>query len=903
MADRASRPSSVRTSANGGGGRGAGSSMMTTAGSSSTKKATTTTTTTTTTVDAKGFALAMAGARRELLQAGEAAGLAPETGDLIGVVCRYVTRSVERALFAPEAVAEAELRLALGRVQDAVRECESHYSCSVLVRALEGRLNARLDGLAEHIANTARGAVDAARREYGSGGGDGGGSCCCGRHHRHEEDHHVHRDDNSHDDDIRSDEGGEVEESRGRDDDDERLDLLDQLRTAHHLLSTKDAEIDRLRAALADCMASITPQNTPSAVLSDERGDSWPSRTRPSPASSSSQTASEAVVDDDAEEDMARPTQAQLLHDMALLKATQEKQELQLQQRQQQQQRLAKAEAAARAHEEELQEARREAEEQAQMAAARAEQQVAEAEERVRAECAAAAAAAQQQAASAASAALAATQEQLERSLEANGRLFTSLCDLRPNIRVMARVRPALGASEAELDELPARPGATSSCLQRLGVPEKASVMAGVRGDAPTFETFDFERVFGAADTNADVVAAVEPLVGHAIGGRHVCVFAYGQTGTGKSHTMGAADGVIPSAFALLASWIAARRGAWDYVVEATFVEIYAENCYDLLRGDDDGDGRGGRAPEKVAVRFDSRRNRATGKVEKFYFAESRRVELTRDGALDDERVQWTLDRAARNRRVRATQKNSESSRSHSLLALYIRGTSKTEMTEGVLNLIDLAGSERFHVAGAASAEAQAEAIAINKSLSALQKVLGDMANPKATRTSLRESTLTKLLEPCLGDDAKCLMLVMVSPLLKDREETRNTLRFAKGAQQVKLRTIKSTAEFGASASSSASAQPSPGKAPPTVARPSGSARKPAAASSSSTPSASNRSTPATREFSPRSFRERVANGQGPGNLPLPPFSPVSSAPAKPTPGRSNAQRQGKSSTRADRDE
>ncbi|KAH6647145.1 kinesin motor domain-containing protein [Truncatella angustata] len=290
---------------------------------------------------------------------------------------------------------------------------------------------------------------------------------------------------------------------------------------------------------------------------------------------------------------------------------------------------------------------------------------------------------------------------------------------------------------------------------------------------AEDVDRFQMERVFEKHDTNQQIFNEVGQLVGSAINGRNVCIFAYGQTGSGKTHTMnypwnepnapaGYVDfGIIPRSVEKISDFINTNQGIWELSISGKYIEIYAEKVYDLLR------------VETSTVR---------GKT--VSAAPEVKVMYSKDNGL--------LAQASSNRRTRSTKGNAQSSRSHSLLTLQISarrvdGKGK-QKTIGLLNLIDLAGSEEPDINDKAS---QQEGININLSLSELRKVLGQMADPKVKNISFRGSVLTKLLQTSLGTGCKTMMFVMLSPLKKDSKDTRSTLQFAMTAQQAKLKTSK----------------------------------------------------------------------------------------------------------------
>jgi hypothetical protein len=149
--------------------------------------------------------------------------------------------------------------------------------------------------------------------------------------------------------------------------------------------------------------------------------------------------------------------------------------------------------------------------------------------------------------------------------------------------------------------------------------------------------------------------------------------------------------------------------------------------------------------------------------------------------------VDALMARAARKRAVAVTQMNAQSSRSHSVFSLYIRGRheGKGIAVSGSLNLCDLAGSERLSRSGA-EGDRRKETQAINKSLSCLADVFGALAK-KAPHVPFRNSKLTHLLQKCFRGDGKTLMLVNLSPTMASAQESLCSLRFAAQVSQVEL--------------------------------------------------------------------------------------------------------------------
>jgi len=181
------------------------------------------------------------------------------------------------------------------------------------------------------------------------------------------------------------------------------------------------------------------------------------------------------------------------------------------------------------------------------------------------------------------------------------------------------------------------------------------------------------------------------------------------------------------------------------------------------------------------------------------------------------EQVRKLMDVAAKKRAVGNTDSNAESSRSHAVFTLYVKGVNLEDGTElsGALNLVDLAGSERLDKSGATGCRLK-ETQNINRSLSSLADVFSAKAENRG-HVPFRNSKLTYLMEPCLSGQGKTLMMVNVGPEDDHAHETLCSLRFAKQVSQCNTggkpkRTVK---VVPGSAAASSSAPPSRAPTPP----------------------------------------------------------------------------------------
>ena len=369
-------------------------------------------------------------------------------------------------------------------------------------------------------------------------------------------------------------------------------------------------------------------------------------------------------------------------------------------------------------------------------------------------------------------------------------RMHNQIMELKGNIRVFARVRPpAPGVEEGgddamDIEEAPLSYPAGSADTRGRCISLDAGAKSGVHD-------FTFDKVFGPAATQGEVFEEAGQLVQSALDGYRVCVFAYGQTGSGKTHTMlgegnTAADeraGLIPRAMDhIFTSAEALGDKGWSFTMTASMLEVYNEQLQDLLKED-------AGKPKRKAQPMDATK-------------ESAKLEIKHDGKNNPavvvgattvqvstrEELEALLERALKARSVGKTAMNARPSRSHCVFTLRIQGAcgETNEEVDGVLNLIDLAGSERLSRSGA-TGERMKEAQHINKSLSALGDVIAALASGEK-HVPFRNSKLTYLLQPCLGGDCKALMLCNVAHEASSASETLSTLRFAAKVNSVELK-------------------------------------------------------------------------------------------------------------------
>lgn len=417
----------------------------------------------------------------------------------------------------------------------------------------------------------------------------------------------------------------------------------------------------------------------------------------------------------------------------------------------------------------------------------------------------------------------------------------------RENIRVNIRVRPVSKSKVLRLQYSD----------RKIMVP---SQLAAAPDNSKGSTSFTFDAVYGETSSQKDVYnGAVRPLVNSVMRGFNASVLAYGQTSSGKTHTMmGEIDlgsdrinvtdsgrsnenrkenvhndtsamtthelhGVIPRAIQDIFRTIAAHKGrkvspptstasletdsetytTITFEVLISYLEIYNNKVFDLLSTDSSAKHLPVREKGGVFV-----------------------VEGLSQHAVSNPADLMKLIRTGHcNRSVSATAKNSQSSRSHSMLTFIIKrevlveipksalpesvsasttsSASSSDMvvlekkqTKSKLNLVDLAGSEKYaakkngktksDLNQQQQSQQNKETLAINGSLTCLAKVIYALTNRNVTHVPYRESKLTRLLRDSLGGNARTLMIACVNPDQTNELETLNTLRYASRAKLIK---------------------------------------------------------------------------------------------------------------------
>lgn len=293
-------------------------------------------------------------------------------------------------------------------------------------------------------------------------------------------------------------------------------------------------------------------------------------------------------------------------------------------------------------------------------------------------------------------------------------------------------------------------------------------------------------------------------MLEHAFEGYNVCIFAYGQTGAGKSFTMmgkNEADqqGIIPRLCGELFERITAATSPTSasrikprFTVEVSYMEIYCERVRDLL------------SPKKSqSTNVGSSHNLRVREhpIMGPYVEDLSRLLVT---SYDD--ISRLIDEGNKARTVAATNMNETSSRSHAVFTILFSQSTHDEMTDltaekqSKISLVDLAGSERADATGA-TGDRLKEGANINKSLTTLGKVIAALAEissknrkgrteKKADFIPYRDSVLTWLLKENLGGNSKTAMIAAISPADINYEETLSTLRYADRAKAIVCKAV-----------------------------------------------------------------------------------------------------------------
>lgn len=316
------------------------------------------------------------------------------------------------------------------------------------------------------------------------------------------------------------------------------------------------------------------------------------------------------------------------------------------------------------------------------------------------------------------------------------------------NVRVFIRIRPLTDAEDNE--------------EKNIMFLDKNSITISKPCNARTFK---FSKIFGQDSSQMELYRSIAvPIVEKVLRGYNGTIFAYGQSGSGKTYTMigdirnSEFKGIIPNIFSHIFAQISLSNKDLSYVVTVTYLEIYNEEIRDLLS----------ETPKKRLIVHEKP---GLGVYVKDLLG------FTVDSL---EGVTEILHKGNKNRATGSTKLNDTSSRSHAIFTISVESKNKVnnKTTFGKLNLVDLAGSERVNKT-LATGDRLKEAGKINLSLSVLGNVISALIDGKATHVPYRNSKLTRLLQDSLGGNSSTAMIATISPNRLDHEESLYTLMYA----------------------------------------------------------------------------------------------------------------------------
>ncbi|XP_054644517.1 kinesin-like protein KIF1B isoform X23 [Dunckerocampus dactyliophorus] len=356
------------------------------------------------------------------------------------------------------------------------------------------------------------------------------------------------------------------------------------------------------------------------------------------------------------------------------------------------------------------------------------------------------------------------------------------------SVKVAVRVRP-FNSRETSKD---------SKCI--IQMQGNTTTILNPKAPKEPAKTFSFDYSYWSHTTPEDPCFAAQnqvyndigkEMLQHAFEGYNVCIFAYGQTGAGKSYTMmgkqeEGQEGIIPMLCEDLFEKINEdnNKEELSYSVEVSYMEIYCERVRDLLNPKNKGNLR-------------VREHPLLGP----YVEDLSKLAVTSYTDIAD-----LMDAGNKARTVAATNMNETSSRSHAVFTIVFtqrKHDSETDLsTEKVskISLVDLAGSERADSTGAKGTRLK-EGANINKSLTTLGKVISALAevdncsskSKKKKKTDFipyRDSVLTWLLRENLGGNSRTAMVAALSPADINYDETLSTLRYADRAKNIKCNAV-----------------------------------------------------------------------------------------------------------------
>jgi len=372
-----------------------------------------------------------------------------------------------------------------------------------------------------------------------------------------------------------------------------------------------------------------------------------------------------------------------------------------------------------------------------------------------------------------------------------NNELLSKMLSLQGNIQVFCRIRPT---SIKEIQN------GSKNIVESLSETE----LGCFDNRTNKWKSFAFDRVWGPDQGQQNIFQDVEPIALSVVDGFNACIFAYGQTGSGKTYTMeGVAENnqrgisfrTIQKVFHLLslkqqqektnsilfksAEERDEKPANFVYSVEIGMLEIYNDECYDLL-------GASGASLAEKKLEAQKAGGKASLEIRRNKEGRIEVPNLTKEKVENIEDVFELLAKGNKNRAVASTSLNQTSSRSHMVLWVDVTsGFEGQDGNKGTLFLVDLAGSERVKKSEV-EGDHMKEAGHINKSLAALGNVM-EALDRKASHIPYRDSKLTYLLQDSLGGNSRTMMIVAVTPVDAAYDESVHALNFATRVRRINI--------------------------------------------------------------------------------------------------------------------
>ena len=368
--------------------------------------------------------------------------------------------------------------------------------------------------------------------------------------------------------------------------------------------------------------------------------------------------------------------------------------------------------------------------------------------------------------------------DNLEKERTLRRKIHNRYMYLRGNMRIMCRLRPFL----------PNEIKNKKSQMETILINNNDMVLINEGNKIP--KLFEFDYVFDEHSTQEDIYEEVSLLIQSMIQGNNICIMSYGQTCTGKTYTIqgknnnkGIASRAVKELFEIIDNLIKKNNNLQKnknnlengysptqsgisyfikYKFTMTIIEIYNEQIYNLLE----------ESTPKLTIYEDSQGNLII-------------PDLSPINISNYEEADKLFILSEKFRHTSSTEFNERSSRSHCIFSFNIKLTdNENNIIRSTLHVIDLAGSERITKSQKNSEKLKKEALSINLSLHSLSNVLYSIAN-KSNHVPYRDSKLTHYLKDCLNDNYNIILLLHISPNVKDLSETISTLQF--GERIIKL--------------------------------------------------------------------------------------------------------------------